>query len=189
MSEEKKQEIESEPEVKEEDTEVEEQSSEENIEEEVEKTLDQLLEEAEAKVAEQQDHVLRIQAEMQNLRHRTEKDVQNAHKFALERFAKELLAVVDSMELGKKAATEEDADIEKITEGLDLTLKQMVSALDKFAVKQIEADGEKFNPELHEAVSMIPHEDVDSNTVINVVQHGYTLNDRVIRPAMVIVAQ
>ena len=134
------------------------------------------------------DLALRAQAEMENLRKRTTRDVENAHKYALEKFVNELLPIVDSLELGMSAAEGKD-DNRELLEGMQLTLKMFLSALEKFGVKQIAPEGEKFNPEQHEAVSMQEVEGKDPGTVVTVMQKGYELNGRLVRPAMVMVAK
>ncbi len=147
------------------------------------------LAEAEAKAQENWDHLLRARAEMDNLRRRTERELENAHKYALERFAQELLAVRDSLEMGLSAAQAENADVASIVEGTELTYKMLVAAMEKFAIKDIDPLDEPFNPEHHQAISMLEAPDKAANTVINVMQKGYTLNDRLIRPAMVVVSK
>ncbi|MGD8711843.1 MAG: nucleotide exchange factor GrpE, partial [Thiohalophilus sp.] len=128
-------------------------------------------------------------ADLDNLRRRTERELENAHKYALERFAQELLAVRDSLEMGVIAAEQEEASVEKIKEGTELTLKMLESAMQKFNIQAIDPQDEPFNPELHQAMSMVETPDKAPNTVINVMQKGYMLNDRLIRPAMVIVSR
>ncbi len=131
-----------------------------------------------------------MQADIENLRKRKERDVANAHKYALEKFALELLPVRDSLEMGLAAAAAGDsADASNLREGSELTLKMLAAAMEKFNVKEINALNEKFNPEYHEAMSMQERDDVPPNTVVTVVQKGYLLNDRLIRPAMVIVSK
>ncbi len=147
------------------------------------------LEEARNKADENWDLAVRARAELENLRKRHDRDLSNAHKYALERFVSELLPVRDSLELGLKAAQEEHADVAKLREGTELTLNLFSSVLEKFNVAVIDPEGEPFNPELHQAMAMQPAEDVAPNTVINVVQKGYSLNGRLVRPAMVIVSQ
>ncbi|WJW76456.1 nucleotide exchange factor GrpE [Thiohalobacter sp. IOR34] len=152
--------------------------------------LHALLEDARSKADEHWNQCLRLQAELDNLRKRGERDLANAHKFALEKFAAELLPVKDSLEMGLAAAAEgETIDPVKLKEGTELTLKMLASAMEKFGIKEIYPLGEKFNPELHEAMSMQERDDVEPNTVVTVVQKGYVLNDRLIRPAMVIVSK
>lgn len=151
--------------------------------------LEAKLAEAEVKAQENWDQVLRARAEMDNLRRRTERELENAHKYALERFVQELLPVKDSLELGVQAAQADDASVDKIREGTELTLKMLETALDKHSVREVHPLDEPFNPELHQAMSMIEAPDKPANTVINVMQKGYTLNERLIRPAMVVVAK
>ncbi|MCG8428506.1 MAG: nucleotide exchange factor GrpE [Chromatiales bacterium] len=154
-----------------------------------EEDLRSQLEEALNKAEEHRDQLMRVHAEMDNLRKRNERDLENAHKFALERFVNELLPVMDSMELGLSAAQDEKADIAKLREGTELTLKMLTGVMEKFEVVQINPEGEPFNPEFHQAMSMMPRDDVPANTVVTVVQKGYTLNGRLVRPAMVMVSQ
>jgi molecular chaperone GrpE len=135
------------------------------------------------------DQVLRTQAEMQNLRRRVDRDVENAHKFALEKFVGELLPVVDNLERALAAIGADDALLTAVREGIELTLKSFLGVLEGHKVKQIEPTGESFNPDFHQAISMIPNPDVPANTVIEVFQKGYTLNDRLVRPAMVVVSK
>ena len=149
-----------------------------------------LLEDARNKADEHWNQSLRLQAEIDNLRKRNERDLANAHKFALEKFVAELLPVKDSLEMGLAAATEGEAiDPVKLQEGTELTLKMLGSALEKFGVQQVDPDGEKFNPEFHEAMSMQERADVEPNTVVAVIQKGYLLNERLVRPAMVMVSK
>jgi molecular chaperone GrpE len=148
-----------------------------------------LLEDARAKADDHWDQLVRARAELDNLRKRQSRELENAHKFALERFVNELLPVRDSMELGLNAAAGEAADVATLREGMELTLKLLSDVMEKFDVKEINPEGEAFNPELHQAMSIQPRDDVPPNTVVNVVQKGYTLNDRVVRPAMVMVSQ
>ncbi|MCK4494253.1 MAG: nucleotide exchange factor GrpE [Methylococcales bacterium] len=144
---------------------------------------------SEQKATEQSDKALRIQAEMENLKRRTQKDLENAHKFALDKFSKELLPVIDSLELALQAVEGDSEEMKKIREGYELILKQFEAALKKFNVDQINPMGETFNPELHQAMTMQPSEEAEPNTVLNVFQKGYSLNGRLIRPAMVVVAK
>ena len=134
------------------------------------------------------DRALRAQAEMENLRKRTTRDVENAHKYALDKFVNELLPIIDSLELGMAAAEGIDGNKE-LLEGMQLTLKMFLTALEKFGVNQLSPEGEKFNPEQHEAVSMQEVEGKDAGTVVTVMQKGYELNGRLVRPAMVMVAK
>ena len=151
--------------------------------------LKKQLEAANAKAQESWDKLMRATAEVDNLRKRQSRELENAHKYALERFSNELLQVRDSLELGHQAALDEKADVAKLREGTELTLKLMSDVMEKFGIEQINPEGEPFNPEQHQAMSMQPRDDVDPNTVIQVVQKGYSLNGRLIRPAMVLVSQ
>ncbi len=151
--------------------------------------LSQQLAEAKLKADENWDKLLRTQAEMENLRRRTERDLQNAYKFALEKFAKELLPVIDSLELGIEAASGDAADIVNIREGGKLTLKQFHTVLEKFNIVVVDPLDQVFNSEHHQAMSMQTTSDVEPNRVVKVFQKGYLLNDRLLRPAMVVVAQ
>jgi len=139
--------------------------------------------------AEHQDELLRMQAEMQNQRKRAEAQADRGRKFALESFAKELLEVKDSLEMGIEAAKQEGAEIAQFIEGSDLTLKKLSQSFEKNNITEIDPVDEKFNPELHEAMSQQPVEGKEPNTVIGVIQKGYSLNGRVIRAARVMVAK
>ncbi len=147
------------------------------------------LEEAEAKAKEAQDKYLRAQAEMENIRRRSERELENAHKYGMEKFATELLPVIDSLELGLVAASADDADIEKLREGSELTAKMLIAAFEKFGINPVHPIDETFDPDFHQAMTMIEHPEKDPNTVIDVMQKGYTLNERLIRPAMVVVSK
>ena len=151
--------------------------------------LQQQLAEAEAKAKEHWDQLLRVKAEQENLRRRHEREVENAHKYALERFAQELLPVIDSLEMGTEAAASEGATLEKLREGTELTLKMLLATIEKFGIKAVHPEGEAFNPEYHQAMSMLESPEHAANTVMNVMQKGYTLNERLIRPAMVVVSK
>lgn len=162
--------------------------------EEIERELlgDDALSETEQlqqQLAESNDQVLRIQAEMQNMRRRAERDVENAHKFALDRFAADLLPVVDNLERALSAINSDDDGQKAVAEGIQLTLKSFVDVLVRFKVEPIDPAGQPFDANLHQAVSMVPNADVEANTVIDVFQKGYTLNGRLIRPAMVVVSR
>jgi molecular chaperone GrpE len=150
--------------------------------------LTALLEDARAKADENWDQLLRARAEMENLKRRQAKELERAHKFALEGFVRELLQVRDSLELGHNAALDESADISKLREGTELTLKLLTDVMGKFGVEQIDPEGEPFNPEYHQAMTTQPKDDVPPNRVVAVVQKGYLLNGRLVRPAMVIVS-
>ncbi len=159
------------------------------------------LEAAEARIAELESYIseadarekdiqLRAQAEIQNIRRRAEQDVEKAHKFALEKFSKELLTVVDNLERGLAALDNAvtDEKTQALVDGVEMTHKEFISTLAKFGVEAVGAVGEVFNPELHQAISMQPVEGIDANHISTVLQKGYTLQGRVLRPAMVIVA-
>jgi molecular chaperone GrpE len=150
--------------------------------------LQLLLEDARAKADDHYNQLLRTQAEMENLRKRSSRELENAHKFALEKFVNELLPVRDSMEMGIGAASEEGVDPVKLKEGMDLTLKMFGDVMAKFGVAEVNPQGQKFNPELHQAMSMQEAPDVEPTTVLIVVQKGYQLNERLVRPALVIVS-
>lgn len=141
---------------------------------------------AESKASEHWDRYLRAAAELENVRKRAVRDVEKARKFALERFGKELLAVRDTLEMGIAAA--ENATAESLLEGKNATLKLLASTMQQFGIEQVDPVGEPFDPELHEAISVQPSDDVEPGSVMTVVQKGYTLNGRLLRPAMVIVA-
>ncbi|VWC83880.1 co-chaperone GrpE [Burkholderia lata] len=146
---------------------------------------DAALAEAQAKVAELQESYLRAKAETENVRRRAQDDVSKAHKFAIESFAEHLLPVLDSLEA---AVSDTSGDITKVREGVELTLRQLTSALEKGRVVALNPVGEKFDPHQHQAISMVPAEQ-EPNTVVAVLQKGYTIADRVLRPALVTVAQ
>lgn len=146
------------------------------------------LAEAEAKAEENWDQLVRTKAEMENIRRRSERELANAHKFALEKFAQELLPVIDSMEMGVAAAQDENADVSKLREGTEMTLKMFETAIEKFGIKGVHPHGEAFNPDHHQAMTMIDSPEHEPNTVIDVMQKGYLLNERLVRPAMVVVS-
>ncbi|HBA35531.1 MAG TPA: nucleotide exchange factor GrpE [Gammaproteobacteria bacterium] len=152
--------------------------------EETDNLLNQ-LEASQKKAEEHWDQLVRLQAEMENLRKRNSKEVENARKFGLEKMAKELLSVRDSLEMGLNAAKAENVELEQIREGMDLTLKNLIQVMEKFDIVAVDPMGEKFNPELHQAMNTQETEGVEPNTVVMVMQKGYTLNDRLIRPALV----
>ena len=138
----------------------------------------------------EQDIQLRAQAEIQNMRRRAEQEVEKAHKFALEKFSKELLTVVDNLERGLAALDKavSDETTQALVDGVEMTHKEFISTLAKFGVQAVGAVGEVVNPELHQAISMQPAEGIDANHISQVLQKGYTLQGRVLRPAMVMVA-
>ena len=146
------------------------------------------LEEVQAKADDNWDQLVRSKADMENIRRRSERDLANAHKFALEKFAQELLPVIDSMEMGVAAAMDENADVNKLREGTEMTLKMFETAIEKFGIQGVHPHGETFNPEHHQAMTMIDSPEHEPNTIIDVMQKGYLLNERLVRPAMVVVA-
>lgn len=150
-----------------------------------EKTDEAALAEAEAKIAELNERFLRAKAETENVRRRADDDVAKARKFAIESFAEDLLPVVDSLEA---ALLDSAGDVGKLREGVELTLRQLGSAMEKGRVAALNPVGEKFDPHRHQAISMVPAEQ-EPNTVVSVLQKGYVIADRVLRPALVTVAQ
>ncbi|MEQ8265344.1 nucleotide exchange factor GrpE [Pseudohaliea sp.] len=142
-----------------------------------------------AELAEARDQVLRAQAELQNTRRRAEQDVERARKYALERFCSELLPVVDNLERALESASGDDEQIRPIAEGVELTLKSFLNALGKFNIEPVDPAGEPFDPQFHQAMSSVENPDVEPNTVVAVMQKGYTLNGRLVRPAMVMVSK
>lgn len=151
--------------------------------------LTALLEDARAKADEHWDQLLRTRAELENIKRRHERELENAHKFALDAFVRELLGVRDSLELGHDAAQDDATDVTKLREGTELTLKLLTDVMSKFGVEQVDPQDEPFDPELHQAMTTQPRADVEPNTVVGVVQKGYTLNGRLVRPALVMVSQ
>ncbi|HEU0096382.1 MAG TPA: nucleotide exchange factor GrpE [Rhizomicrobium sp.] len=145
---------------------------------------DAALAEVQAKLAEMQENFLRAKAETENVRRRAQEDVEKTHKFAIERFAEHLLPVIDSLEA---AATDATGDLDKVREGVELTLRQLNAALEKGRVAVINPVGEKFDPHRHQAISMVPSEQ-EANTVVAVLQKGFLIADRVLRPALVTVS-
>jgi molecular chaperone GrpE len=144
------------------------------------------LEEGQAKADENWDRFLRAAAETENVRKRAARDVEHARKYALEAFAKEMLAVRDTFEMGIDAA--ESADAASLAEGNKATLKLLVATLERFGISEVDPQGEPFDPELHEAISMQPSAEAEPGSVLIVAQKGYALNGRLLRPAMVVVA-
>jgi molecular chaperone GrpE len=147
------------------------------------------LDDAQKSAKDSWDKLLRSEAEIQNLKRRGARDLENAHKYALDGFVKSLLEVKDSITMGLKTAQEESATTEHIIEGLEMTDTVFLSTMQKFGVEEVNPKDEKFNPELHEAVTMVPMPNMESNSVLEVVQVGFTLNGRLVRPAMVVVVQ
>ncbi len=147
--------------------------------------LQEALEKAQAKADENWETVLRMKADLENQRRRNEKQVEDAHKFAAKKFIEELLPVADSMEMGMAA----EGDVEQIREGVALTKKVFDTAMEKFGLEAVEPLGEKFNPDLHQAMAMQPSDEYEEGHVSAVMQKGYTLNGRLVRPAMVMVVK
>jgi len=174
------------------------QSQEVDVEEQkqVEDPLEEAIarvQELEAQLAEtakkEQDLLLRTRAEIDNIRRRTEQDVEKAHKFALEKFAKDILNTIDNLERALATpANMEDESVKALFNGVELTLKELLATVARFGVEPVGVVGEVFNPDLHQAISMQPMEGFETNQIITVLQKGYLLNGRVIRPAMVMVA-
>lgn len=156
---------------------------------EQEESIEQQLEKAQETIKDYWDQMMRLRAEIDNNRKRAERDIENAHKYALKNFVENLLPIIDSMELGQTAAAADNATLESIREGSALTMNMFVQVLEKNGLEQIDPVGEKFDPEHHQAISMIEVEDAEPSSVIEVMQKGFRLNDRLVRPAMVVVAK
>jgi len=154
-------------------------------------TLQAALQSTQEQLDQQNDAVLRTQADMQNVRRRAERDVENARKYALEKFAADVLPVIDSLERGLDAvsADSDDEAVKAMREGMVLTLKVFLDVLKKYGVEPISPEGEPFDPQHHEAMSMQENADVEPNSVLAVLQKGYVLNGRLLRAAMVVVAK
>jgi molecular chaperone GrpE len=135
------------------------------------------------------EQIMRLNAEIENNRKRAQRDIENAHKYAVKSFVETLLPVADSMELGLNASNAENVNLESIKEGMSMTLDMFLKTLTKNGITAVGTVGEKFNPEHHQAMSMQEHDEADPNTVLVVMQKGYLLNDRLIRPAMVVVSK
>ena len=150
--------------------------------------LAQELAAAVAEVESLKDQMLRIQAEAQNVRRRAEQDVEKAHKFGVEKFANEMLPIVDSLERAIEAFGDDEA-LQPVREGVEMTMKMFLSGLEKFKMEQVSPLGETFDPALHQAMSMVDAPDAEPNSVIAVMQKVYTLHGRLVRPAMVVVAK
>mgnify|MGYP001817277360 FL=1 len=147
---------------------------------------DAVLAEALAKADENWNLYVRAAAELENVRKRAARDVEHAHRFALENFGRDVLAVVDSLEMGLAAA--DNADAEALREGSEATCKLLKKTLERFGIVEVDPEGEPFDPELHEAMSMMPAPNAEPGSVVQVIQKGYALNGRLLRPARVIVA-
>ena len=165
---------------------VQDAQAQEQTSEAVEPGLEEQLISAEAKIAEMQDAFLRAKAEAENIRRRAQDDISRAHKFAIEGFAESLLSVKDSLEMALKIET---PSVESLKEGVDMTLKQLSAAFEKNKLQEISPQaGEKLDPMKHQAISAVPAEQ-ETNTVVTVLQKGYTISERLLRPALVTVAQ
>ena len=147
------------------------------------------LEAAKQTIADQKDSVVRAAADVDNMRRRAAQDVEKAHKFALEKFANELLPVIDNLERAIEFSDKENETLKPLLEGIDMTVKSFNDAVAKFGVEIVNPQGEQFNPDFHQAMSIQPSNDVTPNTVLAVMQKGYTLNGRLLRPAMVMVSK
>jgi molecular chaperone GrpE len=151
--------------------------------------LQQELDEARQKAEDNWQLFLRSKAELENLRKRTQRDIESAHKYGLEKLASELLSVRDSMELGLNTTQEGVEDLAGLKEGLSLTLKMLIQLMQKFGITEINPESERFDPALHQAITMQESDKLEPNTVISVLQKGYRLQDRLLRPALVTVAK
>ncbi len=158
-------------------------------EEQPENTIEEQLEQAQNTVKDYWDQMMRLRAELDNSRKRATRDVENAHKYAMKNFTEALLPIIDSLEMGMSAAEAENATLQSIREGSELTMNMFVQVLEMQGLTQVNPIGEKFDPEQHQAISMIEDDEAESNTVISVMQKGFLLNDRLVRPAMVVVAK
>jgi molecular chaperone GrpE len=152
-------------------------------------SLQAQIEAMKQEVADTKDRALRTVADAQNVKRRAEKDVENARKFALEKFAGELLAVVDNLERALESTDRENEILKPLVEGVELTQKSLIDALVKFKVEPLDPLGEPFDPQFHQAMSMVENPDVEPNTITLVMQKGYSLHGRLLRPAMVMVAK
>jgi len=147
------------------------------------------LEAAREEVQSYKDQYLRSEAEMSNLRRRVEKDVENAHKFGQEKLVKEILTVADNLERTLAAIETDSDEIKPLKEGVEMTLKGLLDTFGKFGIEPIDPEGEPFDPQLHQAMTMVENPEMEPNTVMSVMQKGYTLHGRLVRPAMVVVSK
>jgi molecular chaperone GrpE len=152
-------------------------------------TVEQELAEAQLKIKDYWDQIVRLNAEMDNHRKRAERDVENAHKYAVKNFSEALIPVCDSMEMGIAASVAENASLDSIKEGMEMTMTMFTQMFDKNGITAIDPVGEKFDPDKHQAMSMQESADHEPNTVMAVMQKGYLIKDRLIRPAMVMVSK
>jgi len=151
--------------------------------------IEEQLEKAQATIKDYWEQMMRLRAEIDNNWKRAERDLENAHKYALKNFTESLLPIVDSMEMGRVAAAADNATLDSIREGSELTMSMFIQVLQKNGLEAVDPLGEKFDPEKHQAISMIEVEGAESGSVVEVMQKGFLLNDRLIRPAMVVVAK
>ncbi len=163
------------------------QSADEEVEEDA--SIEEQLQKAQLIIKDYWDQILRMRAEIENNRKRAERDLENAHKYAIKNFAENLLPVIDSMEMGQTAAGAENATLDSIREGSELTMNMLSQVLERTGLQQFDPLGERFNPEKHQAISMVEVADAESGSIIQVMQKGFQLNERLIRPAMVVVAK
>lgn len=147
------------------------------------------LEAAREEANQYREQFMRSEAEMANLRRRVEKDIESAHKFGQEKLVKEVVTVADNLERTLAAIETDSAEIQPLKEGVEMTLKGLLDTFAKFSIKPINPEGEPFDPQLHQAMSMVENPDVEPNTVVAVMQKGYTLHERLLRPAMVVVSK
>ena len=151
--------------------------------------IEEQLEKAQATIKDYWEQMMRLRAEIDNNWKRAERDLENAHKYALKNFVESLLPIVDSMEMGQVAADADNATLDSIREGSELTMSMFIQVMQKNGLEAIDPVGEKFDPERHQAISMLDMEGAESGSVVEVMQKGFLLNDRLIRPAMVVVAK
>ncbi len=151
--------------------------------------LEKALKKSEAKVDDQKDSVIRAKADVENMRRRSAQDVEKAHKFALEKFASELLPVLDNLERAIQFSDKENEAVKTVVEGVELTYQSFISTVEKFGMEVVDPQNEAFNPERHQAMSMQENAELKPNTVTAVMQKGYVLNGRLLRPAMVMVSK
>ena len=156
---------------------------------EADEPVEMQLAKAQETIKDYWDQMMRLRAEIDNNRKRAERDIESAHKYALKSFVENLLPVIDSMEMGQTAASADNATLESIREGTALTMNMLIHVMEKNGLEQIDPLGENFDPEKHQAISMIEAEGAEPNTVVDVMQKGFLLNDRLVRPAMVVVAK
>ncbi len=161
-----------------------------SVSREIFSTVTEELEKARSEATDYWNRLLRMQAEMENMRKRNQRALDNAHKYSLEKFSAELLGVVDSLEMGLQAAKQDGSDVKHIVEGTELTLKMFFQTLEKFEIEEVNPLGKKFDPALHQAMGLLSAaEGIESNTVITVMQKGYQLHERLLRPALVMVSK